>query len=450
MLCSLKKIVALLLFVAVIFPTSGQDKVVDQIIAIVGGNIILKSDIENQYLQMQAQGETSDGDMKCEILEDFLIQKLLLDQAEQDTTITVTDSQVNSEMERRVQYYIDHLGSEKAVEQYFKKDMADIKAELHEMISNQLMTSQMQAKITKDVKITPFEVRNYYRKTDPSEIPSIPPTYEYAQITIRPKIDDQEEIRVKNRLREFKKSIESGEKSFETLAILYSEGPSAKDGGDLGYVGRAALDPSFSAEAFRLDVGEVSNVVKSEFGYHIIQVTDKKGEKIRCRHIILKPKVSMGALEKAYYQADSIANFVNEGKISWEKAAGLYSFDQKTRNNAGLVVNPMTGSSKFELDQLDPDVSRVLTRLKLDEISEPFKTLDDKQLDVYKVVKLVSKTEGHKANLAEDYNLLSEVFLNRKKEDKFQSWIDKEASKTYIRIDETYVNCNFRFKKWIK
>jgi len=450
MLNCLKKIVALLFLAAIILPATGQDKVVDQIVAIVGGNIILKSDIENQYLQMQAQGVTSDGDMKCEILEEFLIQKLLLDQAEQDTTIIVTDNQINSEMENRIQYYIDHLGSEAEVERYFKKKMPEIKADLKELISDQIMTSQMQGKITQNVKITPSEVRNFYRKTDPSEIPAIPPSYEYAQITVRPKIDDQEEIRVKNRLREFKKSIESGEKSFSTLAILYSEGPSAKNGGDLGYVGRAALDPAFSAEAFSLDIDEVSKVVKSEFGYHIIQVTDKRGEKIRCRHIILKPKVSIEALEKAYNQADSIALFINEEKISWEKAAALYSSDKKTRNNAGLVVNPMTGSLKFEVDQLNPDVSRILTTMKLNEISKPFKTFDDKQLDIFKIVKLISKTEGHKANLEEDYNLLSDVFLSRKREDKFQSWIDKEASKTYIRIDESYANCNFRFKKWIK
>lgn len=447
---SLKILLSVLFLFAASVQTFAQDKVVDQIVAVVGGNIILKSDIETQYLQMQAQGATSVGDMKCEILESLLEQKLLLAEAELDTTITVTDNQINQEMDRRMQYFIEHIGSEKEVEQYFHKPIIQIKSDMEEAIREQLMTQQMHSKITEDVTVTPSEVRHFYRTLPPDEIPMVKEQIEYAEITVLPKISEKEDLRVKTQLRDLKRRVENGE-NFATLAVLYSEGPSARNGGELGYLGRGQLDPAFAAVAFNLKPGKVSKVVRSEMGYHIIQLIDRKGEKVNVRHIIMKPKVEPEEMEHAKQHIDSIADYIRRDSISWERAAFLYSFDKDTRNNSGLVINPQTGSSKFEVSQLNPEVSKVITNMKIGEISDPFLMLDEsRQRQVYTIVKLLNKTKPHKADLAEDYQMLSDMCLEKKKEKVYQDWIANRVAKTYVRIDDSYVNCNFKFKNWVK
>lgn len=444
-----KLVAGILLATSVSAVSLAQDKTIDQIVAVVGSNIIMKSDVENMYLQEQAQGVVSNGDMKCDILEDFLVQKLLLAEAELDTTIEVTDSQINQNLDQRMQYFVQHLGSEKAVEQYFKKPITEIKANLEEVIRNQLLTNQMRNKIEGKVQVTPAEVRYHYRNMKPGDIPMVQPQVEYAQITVAPKISLEEENRIKARLREFKKRIENGE-SFATLAVLYSEGPSAPNGGELGYMGRAQLDPAYAAAAFSLKGDRVSNVVKSDFGYHIIQLIDRKGEQINTRHIILKPKPTPEAMQEAYDRLDSLANFVREQDISFADAALHYSYDKNTRNSGGVVINPQTMSTQWKKDQLDPDVSKVLDGLKVNEVSDPFKTIDDKQRTVYKIVKLISRTKQHRANLQEDYQMLSDEYLEEKKQEALNKWISEQQAKTYISIDDTYANCNFKFKDWIK
>ncbi len=426
-----------------------QDKIIDQIVAVVGSNIIMKSDIENMYMQDQAQGITSDGDMKCEILENFLVEKLLLAEAELDTTIEVTDSQINQNMDQRIQYFVKNLGSEQAVENYFKKSMPQIKSDLEEVIRNQLMTSQMRNKIEGKVTVTPAEVRYNYRNMDQSKIPMIDTQVEYAQISVFPPISLDEENKIKARLREFKKRVEDGE-SFATLAVLYSEDASAPNGGELGYMGRAQLDPAYAAAAFALRGDKVSNVVKSDFGYHIIQLIDRKGEQINTRHIILKPKPTPEAMQKAKVSLDSLASLIRKGKISFEEAALHYSSDQNSRNGGGIAINPYSMSSKWKQDELDPEISKVLDKLKENEISDPFLTVDEKQRSVYKIVKLISRTKAHKANLQEDYQQLSDVYLQQKKEEALDKWISEQQAKTYIHIDDSYANCNFKYKGWIK
>ncbi len=426
-----------------------QDKIIDQIVAVVGSNIVMKSDIEAMYMQNQAQGVTSDGDMKCEILEDFLIEKLLIAEAQLDTTIEVTDSQLNQNLDQRMQYFIKNLGSEKAVEDYFKKPITQIKANLEEVIRNQLLTSQMRNKIIGDVTVTPAEIRYNYRNLTPDEVPIVESQVEYAQITIYPPIELEEENQIKARLREFKKRIEEGE-SFATLAVLYSEGPSAQNGGELGYMGRAQLDPAYAAAAFNLKGDRVSNVVKSDFGYHIIQLVDRKGEQVNTRHIILKPKPTPEALEMASNRLDSLASLIRREKISFDEAAFHYSADKNSRNGGGIAINPYTMSSKWKKEELDPDVSKIIDGLKENEISEPFKTIDEKQRTVYKIVKLIRRSKEHKANLQDDYQQLGDMYLEKKREETLNKWINDQQSKTYIHIDDTYLNCNFKFKGWIK
>ncbi|SHE79520.1 periplasmic chaperone for outer membrane proteins SurA [Mariniphaga anaerophila] len=427
-----------------------QDKVVDQIVAVVGGNIVLKSDIEKMYMDQQAQGITSDGDMKCEILENFLIDKLLVAEAELDTLIEVTDSQVNQQMDGQIQMYVAHFGSENAVESFFKKPIADIKAEMRLVIRDQLLSSQMRNKIIQDITVTPSEVRQFFRTLPEEEVPIIPTQYEYAQITMRPEIELEEENRVKAELRELKKRIEGGS-SFAAMAVLYSEGPSAGNGGEIGYLGRAQLDPEYAAAAFNLRGDKVSNVVKSEFGYHIIQLIDRRGDKVNTRHILMTPKVSPEAKELAVSRLDSLANLIRKEEISFAQAAARFSSDKNTRNNGGLAINPNTLSSKFTLEELEGNVSKVVSTLKIGEISDPIETVDsESRQSVYTIIKMVDKIEGHKANLQNDYQQLSDLFLAKKREETLQKWIADKQAQTYIRIDNTYANCNFEFDNWVK
>ena len=426
-----------------------QDKTVDQIVAVVGNNIILKSDIEARYMQNKAQGITSDGDMKCEILEDFLVEKLLVAEAELDTTIEISDSQINESMDQRIQYFIKNLGSEKAVEEYFKEPMTKIKMNLSEVIKNQLLTSQMKNKIGDKVTVTPAQVRYYFRNADQSEIPIVPTQVEYSQISIYPKIPIEKENNIKARLREMKKRIENGE-NFATLAVLYSEGPSAPNGGELGYMGKGQLDPAYAEAAFNLREGKVSNVVKTDFGYHIIQLIDRKGDKINTRHIIIIPKPSTEALNKAKNALDSLANLIRTEKITFEEAAIHFSADKNSRNGGGIAINPYTMSSKWKPEELNPTVSKVLSDLKPNEISDPFVSENDKQRTVYKIIKLISRKKEHKANLQEDYQLLDDSYLQKQKEEAMNNWIGEKQSKTYIHIDDSYSNCNFKFKNWKK
>lgn len=427
-----------------------QDKVVDQIVAIVGGNIILKSDIERMNIDQQAQGVTTEGDMKCEILENFLIDKLLVAEAELDTLIEVTPSEVNNSMDQQLAMYVSYMGSEKAVEEYFKKTMVEIKADMQEGIRNQLLSQKMRNKIVENVTVTPSEVRFHFRNLAKDEIPTIPTQYEYAQITIQPKIELEEENRVKAELRRLKARIEGGT-SFATMAVLYSEGPSAKDGGVIGYMGRAQLDPAYASVAFNLKGDKVSNVVKSAFGYHIIQLVDKKGEKVNTRHILMKPKVSVEAKEEANNRLDSLANMIRKEEITFEEAARLFSYDKNSRNNGGIAINPNSMSSKFSVEDLDPDVSKIITGMNLNEISAPFETSDkESQQTVYKIIKVTKKIDSHKADMQNDYQQLADMYLAKKKEDVFNEWISKQQSETYIRVDATYANCNFNFNRWIK
>ncbi len=440
----------ILLFIFVAGGIKAQDKIIDQIVAVVGGNIILKSDIENMNINQQAQGITTEGDMKCEILEEFLINKLLVAEAELDTLITVTPSQINQQMDGQMQMYLSHFGTESAVEAYFKKPIALIKSDMQDAIREQLLSQQMKSKIVENVTVTPSEVRYNYRNLSKDQIPTIPTQYEYAQITIQPTVELEEENKVKAKLRDIKKRIENGS-SFAAMAVIYSEGPSAKDGGVIGYSGRAQLDPAYASVAFNLKGDKVSNVVKSAFGYHIIQLVDKKAGKVNTRHILMKPKVSVEAKEEAYNRLDSLANLIRKDEIEFEQAAMMFSFDKNTRNNGGITINPNTMSSKFSIEEIDPDVSKVVSKMNLNEISEPFETIDmENQQQVYKIVMLTNKIESHKADLQNDYQTLAEMYLAKKKEETLQKWIAERQSQTYIRIDNTYANCNFNFEHWIK
>jgi peptidyl-prolyl cis-trans isomerase SurA len=444
-----KMLVALISLVFIFNHIAAQDKIIDQVVAVIGTNIILKSEIESMHLQYQAQGITSEGDLKCDILEDLLVEKLMVAEAELDTLIIVTDNQINQQLEARIQYFIQHLGTEKEVEAYFKKPIVQLKSELKDIIRNEILSSQMKQKIIENITTTPSEVRQYFKTMPDEEIPLIKAQFEYAQITYIPQITEEEENAIKDNLRDIKRRIENGE-NFAMFAVLYSECPSSKNGGDLGFFGKATMDPAFSATAFALKPGQVSNVVKSESGYHIIQMNERMGERIRARHILIKPKVKIEVKEQLLNSLDSLGNAIRKDEITFEEAALRYSMDKNSRNNGGTVIHPGTLSSRFEIGALAPDISRRLTNMQIGEISKPFVTNDEKGREIIQMVKLITKIESHKANITEDYQLINDMFLEKKKNDAIQDWISKRQSKTYIRIDDTYVNCDFEYKNWIK
>lgn len=438
------------------FSVAAQDNVIDEVVWVVGDEAILKSDVENMRLQMQYEGERLNGDPYCVIPEQIAVQKLYLHQAKLDSII-VTDSQVMQNVDQWMNYVINQIGSKEKMEEYFNKPMAQIREERKEMLKEQQTVRQVQQKLVGDVKLTPSEVRRYYTNLSKDSLPFISTTVEAQIITIEPKIPIEEIDQIKAKLREFSDRITSGETKFSTLARLWSEDKaSAARGGELGFMGKGQLVPEFAAVAFNLtDPEKVSKVVETEYGFHIIQLIEKRGDRINTRHILLKPKVSDQALGEAIHKLDSIANDIRAEKFSFEEAATFLSYDKDTRNNKGLMVNHNQesnyyGTSKFEMQELPQEVGRVIKDMKPGDISQAFTMINSKQKEVVAIVRLKSRIEGHKANLSEDYQILKNIVEGRKREDILKEWLTKKQKETYIRINDNWKNCDFQSDGWIK
>lgn len=423
----------------------GQEtgKIIDQVIAVVGGNIILESEVEAQYMQYKMQeGITSDGpEVKCSLLETMLYQKLLLNQAELDS-VEVSDGQVEAEMDRRLRHYISMIGSPEKFEEYYQKTIIEFKEELREQVRELIRVETVQQTITSDVNITPSEVRSFFRKIPSDSLPLINSEVEMAQVVKLPPINYEETEKVKNKLREFRLRVINGE-SFATLAILYSEDPgSAKNGGELGLFGRGEMFPAFEASAFTLKSGEVSDIVETEAGYHILQLIERRGEYVNVRHILIRPKVSPLDLAKAKIELDSIAKLIDRKEYTFEESVNKFS-DDPSKNNGGLLINPMSGTSLFDSDQMDPKVFFVVDKLEVGEISAPvqFQTQDGK--DAYRILFLKSRTDPHKANLKQDWDKIQEWALEDKKQEAIGEWIGDKSKSTYIKINKEYDDCVF-------
>ncbi len=426
-----------------------QNKVVDQVIAVVGKNCVLKSEIESQFAQLESKSDYKGIDLKCDILEELLYQSLLLHQAELDS-VEVTDKEVDAQLDRRIKYFVSQVGSEKKLEEYFNKSILEIKTDLRESLKKQMVSDKMQDKLTGSLKITPSEVRQFFKNMPADSIPTISEEVEYEQIVLYPIITEKEKLAVKEKLNGLRDRILKGDK-FSTLAVLYSEDPgSSTKGGELGFVGRADLVPEFAAVAFKLKDGEVSKIVETEYGYHIIQLIERRGEQINIRHILITPQVDPTSAVKSRNRLDSIANAVITDSMKFNKAAEKYSQDIETRSNGGLAVNPYTNNSHFTVDQLDPVTSFWLKKLKTNNISSSFEFTDDKGKKCYKIIKLKARYPSHKASLSDDYQKIQEIALANKKQDIMKGWIEKEQKITYIHIDDSYLNCSFKYKGWIK
>lgn len=425
--------------------------VVDEVAWIVGDEPIFRSEIEEMYSQMRSEGENISGDPYCVIPERLAVEKLFLHQAKLDT-VEASEGQVQMQVERRLQFFINNLGSKEKVEEYFRKPYAQLRESLAEMMRNNYITESVKENLTKDVKATPNDVRKYFDSLPADSIPYIPMQVETQIVSINPIIPAQEIEDVKARLRDYADRVNRGESKFSTLAIAYSEDGSAMQGGELGYFPRAGLDPEFANVAFNLnDPNKVSRIVQSEFGYHIIQLIDKKGDQVNVRHILLTPKVSQKDLDDATVRLDSLRKEIMAGKYTFEDAARFVSQDKDTKNNKGIMINPNTESSRFEMQDLPPEVARRVELMQPGDVSEAFIMKDvRKNKDIVAMVKLTSRIPGHKANLSEDFNLIKSMYEAKHKDDLLKEWVEKKIKDTYVNVAEDWRNCEFQYDGWIK
>lgn len=452
----MKKILTVFILACLSCVVYAQDNVIDEIVWVVGDDAILRSDVESQRLYLQNEGQRLDGDPYCIIPEQMAIQKLYLNQAKIDS-VEVSESQVIQEADRWVNYAINQSGSREKLEEYFNKKISEIKEEKKEQLMEQQTVQQMQRQLIGEIKLTPSEVRKYYNQLSKDSLPNIPTTVEVQVITMEPKIPFEETDAIKARLRQYTEEINSGKKEFSTVARLYSEDPgSSVRGGELGFMSKMDLLPEFANVAFNLnDPKKISQIVQTEYGFHIIQLIEKRGDRINCRHILLKPKVSDKELNDCLARMDSLYSDLTAKKFSFEEAATFISADKDTRNNKGLMVNQRFegnnhGTPKFEMAELPQEIGKVVYTMQVGDISKPFTMINDKQKEVVAIVKLKSRVDQHKANISDDYQALKAIVEGRKREELLNNWIVKKQKSTYVRISEGWRNCDFKFPGWVK
>lgn len=432
-----------------------ETSIVDEVIWVVGDEPILKSDVEAMRLQAEAEGNRFKGNPDCTIPEQIAVQKLFLHQAAIDS-IEVTESEVMQGIDNQIERWVQMVGSQEKLEEYQNKTMAQIRNDIHDEYKNTLMVQQMRQKLVEDVTVTPSDVRNYFKGVSEDSIPFVPTEVEVEIITLQPRISMEETNRVKDKLREYTDRVNKGETTFATLARFYSEDPgSARKGGELGYMGRGMLDPAFANVAFNLtDPKKVSKIVESEFGFHIIQLIDKRGDRVNCRHILLKPQVSAEAIEQVKERLDSIGDDIRGGKFSFEEGATFISDDKETRNNHGLMSyfdrETDVLSSRIQMKNLAPEVARAVDTLKVGEVSKAFTMINDKGKLVGAIVKLRNRIESHKATITEDFQVLKNVVLAKRREDVLHEWLSDKIKHTYVRMNDRYKDCEFEYQGWIK
>lgn len=456
----------LLLIVCSLFVgTSFAQSVVDEVVWVVGDEAILKSDIEQMRLQAAQEGLRFKGNPDCAIPEQIAVQKLFLHQAAIDS-IEVTESEISMGIDQQIEAWTQMAGSREKLEEYKRQTISQMRAQLHDDYRDRLMVQNMQKKLVEDIKVTPAEVRRYFKDIPQDSLPFVPTEVEVQIITQTPRIEMEEINRVKDELREYTDRINRGETSFSTLARLYSEDGSARNGGELGYTGRGQWVPEFANVAFNLtDPKKVSKIVETEFGFHIIQLIDKRGDKVNVRHILRKPVVSDSSITASLARLDSIAADVRAGippkairaqfteKWTFEDAVVFFSDDKDTRSNRGLMTNRpdvQTSTSKFRMQDLPQDVARVVDTMKVGEISKAFKMINEKGKTVCAFVKLKSRTEGHKATITEDFQVMKNVVLNKLREEKIHNWVVGKIKATYVRLNDNYRDCDFEYQGWIR
>lgn len=428
----------------------GQSRMlVDEVVATVGDDAVLSSDIEYAYGQAMIEGANYAGDMRCHLLEQLLIQKLMVNQARIDS-VEVKDADVMQQVDARMNYFVQQVGGQDKLEEYFNKPYQQIRRDQVEATRTQMIQQRMQAEIVKDVKVTPAEIRQYYETLGEDSIPLVPAQYELQQIVVYPEVEQAEIDRVKDRLRDFQKQVAGG-RDFATLAVLYSEDPgSAARGGDLGWYSRSGFVPEFSAVAFNMnEPGKVSKIVETEFGYHIIQFLERKGDRIHCRHILLKPKVSAQSRQKARTFLDTVTVMINDGRIKFEQAAMRFSMDKDSRSNGGSLVNPEDGTKKFQLSQIPAEVAKAVQGLPEGQLSKPFAMVDERRgKETLRLARLVKRHEPHRANVADDFDLLRRLLEADKRKRLLDQWILNKRQELFVTVTPDWLECDFDYPGW--
>ena len=415
----------------------------DKVAAVVGGSIILQSDIEMQYAQYLAQGNPANEQIKCYFLQQLLTQKLLSQQAVIDS-VTVEDSQVDDEIDRRMRTMISRAGGQERLEQFLNRSVIQYKDEIRPDIREQLIANKMQGTISEKVAITPLEVRQYFDKIPKDSLPYFNTEVEIGEISLYPKLTKQEKEYYRDKAEALRLRIKMGE-DFATLARLYSQDPgSAAEGGDLGFMDRTMLVKEFAAQAFKLKPGELSQVFETEYGFHVLQVVERRGEQVRARHILIKIEPTAASMERTKAKADSVYQSVIDKKITFSGAASLYSDNNDTKFNGGMMLNAENVQSRttfIPTDKLDPSIFLTIDTMQVGSYSKPaaFSTQDGKQ--GYRFLYLKSKTGPHKANLDQDYPKIKEVAYEDKVSLVISQWFEKRRKTTYIKIDEAYKSC---------
>lgn len=433
-----------------------QSNVIDEVVWVVGDEAIYRSEVEEARQSAQMNGVQWDGDPYCIIPEQLAINKLFLNQAELDS-VFVTDDDVSGYVEARYKEYVNHAGSEEKLEEYFNGMTPDqIKSHLYESSRQEYVISKVREKIISRVKVTPADVRRYLKELRADEIPSIPTQVEVQIITQDPVIPQDEIDAVKAELREYIDRVQSGEVSFSTLAILYSEDPgTARNGGDCGFFGRGEMVPEFSAVAFNMnDPSRISKIVETEYGFHILQFVERLGDRVRVRHILRRPRIPMQSVDDCLARLDTVAQDIRSGNHTFEFCVAMYSQDKDTRNNNGLMTfrpdRNAPGVSKVELQNLPQDVAKVVNRMHVGEISDPFTIQLPNGKTTCAIVKLKNKINAHKATMADDYDILYEMVSSMRHQEALEKWIREKQRTTYVRISEGWNDCDFQYPGWGK
>ena len=433
--------------------TPSGNNVVDEVAWTIGDQPIYKSDVEEAYQQALYERMPIKGDPYCVFPEQLAIEKLFLHQADIDT-VEVAESMVSLAVDQRMNYLITNLGSKEKVEEYFHRPLSEVRTTMLDGMRNQYRVQEVQRSLTKDFKSTPAEIQRYFAQLPPDSIPYVPLTVEAEIITIQPRIPQEEIDDVKSRLRQYADRVNKGESDFSTLAILYSEDPgSSVRGGEIGFMGRGHLEPEYAAVAFNLnDTKKVSKIVQTQYGYHIIQLIEKRGDRVNTRHILLRPKVAEQDLTDAVQRLDSVRTQIIDQKLyTFEEVAPIISQDKDTRNNSGRMINQADGTTRFEMKDLPQEVARKIDTMEVDEISEAFIMKDPRRdQDIVAMVKLTNRIPAHKANLSDDYQTIKTMYENSAKQEIVRKWLSKKIKDTYVKIEDNWVNgCEYIHPEWL-
>lgn len=432
----------------VAFSMSAQNNVAEEVAWVVGDEPIFKSDIEEQYQQALYERVPIDGNPYCVIPERMAIEKLFLHQAKIDT-VEISNSTIIQNVDSRINYFIANLGSREKVEEYFRKPLPELREQLMDVVRDQYTIQEVQRNLTKNIKATPADVRRYFNTVSKDSLPMIPQQVEVKIITINPVIPQQEIEDVKARLRDYSQKINDGESEFSTLAILYSEDGSSTYGGEVGFRGRAELLPEYANAAFNLnDTKHVSKIVETEAGFHIIQLIEKRGDRVNTRHILLRPKIAQKDIDDAQAKLDSLRNDIINKKdgITFEMAALYISQDKDSKNNNGVMLNEREHSNMFEMADLPSEVGKMVATMQVGDISKPFVMMNPKtNRQQVAMVKLSKRVDAHRADFAEDYQVLKELYENRKRQEIIEKWVEEKQKSTYVYIEEGWRDCEFQY-----